>query len=132
MAAVEDAVQVGREDLPLRQAVGELVRQARLLQLARERALVAADVEVADKLLRDRRAAFDDPAGLETRQVLRFAARAIELSGAGALEEEFLSRLEAVGSNDPEAGDGRRIYQTSVNHKSPITNHQSFDRIGLL
>ena len=65
MAAVEDAVQVGREDLALRQAVGELVRQARLLQLARERALVAADVEVADKLLRDRRAAFDDPAGLD-------------------------------------------------------------------
>jgi len=42
---------------------------------------------------------FDDPAGLETRQILRFAARAIELAGPGAapLEEEFLSRLEAVG-----------------------------------
>ncbi len=77
---------------------------------------------------------FDDPAGLETRQILRFAARAIELSGPGAglLEEEFLKRLEPVASNDPAAGDGRRIYEASVNHKSPITNQQSFGRIGLL
>ena len=59
---------------------------------------------------------FDDPAGLETRQILRFAARAIELSDEqprGSLEEHFLTRLEAVRSNDPTAGSGREIYETS-------------------
>jgi alpha-amylase/alpha-mannosidase (GH57 family) len=56
---------------------------------------------------------FDDPAGLETRQVLRFAARAIELSGGEPrwLEKEFLARLEAFRSNDPAAGNGREIYE---------------------
>ncbi len=57
---------------------------------------------------------FDDPSGLETRQVLRYAARAIEiaegLSGEG-LEESFLGRLEAAPSNDPAAGNARRIYE---------------------
>jgi alpha-amylase/alpha-mannosidase (GH57 family) len=68
---------------------------------------------------------FDDPAGLETRQVLRFAARAIELSGPDpeTLEKEFLTRLVDVRSNDPKAGDGRTIYETSV--QSQITNHKS-------
>jgi hypothetical protein len=57
---------------------------------------------------------FDDPAGLETRQVLRFAARAIELSERApgdSLEEDFLARLEAVRSNDPAAGNGREMYE---------------------
>jgi hypothetical protein len=60
---------------------------------------------------------FDDPAGLETRQVLRFAARAMELSGGepgDSLEKEFLARLEAFRSNDLAAGNGREIYETSV------------------
>ena len=59
---------------------------------------------------------FEDPAGLETRQVLRYAARAIELarkvSGA-LLDEEFRGRLESAASNVPEAGDVRRIYEES-------------------
>jgi alpha-amylase/alpha-mannosidase (GH57 family) len=59
---------------------------------------------------------FEDPSGLETRQVLRYAARAIELaqriSGA-RLEESFLGRLEAAASNDPAAGNARRIYEDS-------------------
>jgi alpha-amylase/alpha-mannosidase (GH57 family) len=60
---------------------------------------------------------FDDPAGLETRQILRFAARAIELSNGepgDSLEEHFLARLESFRSNDPAAGIGREIYETSV------------------
>jgi alpha-amylase/alpha-mannosidase (GH57 family) len=64
---------------------------------------------------------FDDPAGLETRQILRFAARAIELSDrepGDSLEKEFLARLEAVRSNDPAAGNGREIYETSVTRLS--------------
>jgi hypothetical protein len=59
---------------------------------------------------------FDDPAGLETRQVLRYAARAMDLAQAPAqarLEEDFLRRLDAVVSNDPAAGSGRRIYEES-------------------
>ena len=70
---------------------------------------------------------FDDPAGLETRQILRFAARAIELSGHGAdaLEEGFLGRLASLRSNDPEAGDGRQIYETSVRINQSIVNLQS-------
>ena len=43
----------------LRPLVGELDRETRLAQLARERPL-ARDVEVPDELLRDRRAALDD------------------------------------------------------------------------
>jgi len=57
---------------------------------------------------------FDDPSGLETRQVLRYAARAIELAerlSGDSLEEDFLRRLDAVVSNDPAAGNGRRIYE---------------------
>ncbi len=59
---------------------------------------------------------FEDPSGLETRQVLRYAARALELveglSGE-RLEEEFLRRLEGVASNDPAVGSARRIYEES-------------------
>ena len=57
---------------------------------------------------------FEDPAGLETRQVLRYAARAIELAeglGGEGLEEDFLRRLDAAVSNDPAAGSARRIYE---------------------
>src|SRR6266581_1761267 len=60
--AVVDGVQVAGEDLVLRPAAAELDREARLLDLALEGAL-AAGVQVADELLRDRRSAFDDLAG---------------------------------------------------------------------
>lgn len=56
---------------------------------------------------------FEDPSGLETRQVLRYAARAMELAEALSeerLEEDFLRRLDAVVSNDPAVGSARRIY----------------------
>jgi hypothetical protein len=55
---------------------------------------------------------FDDLGGLEPLQVLRYAARAIELSGAEAvrLEEGLLRRLAGAVSNDPAVGSGRRIY----------------------
>ncbi len=59
---------------------------------------------------------FDDPSGLETRQVLRYAARAVELAqelGDKRLEEDFLRRLDAAVSNDPAAGNVRRIYEES-------------------
>lgn len=57
---------------------------------------------------------FDDPSGLETRQVLRYAARAAEIAqrhSTERLEGELLTRLEAVRSNDPEIGDARRMME---------------------
>jgi alpha-amylase/alpha-mannosidase (GH57 family) len=75
---------------------------------------------------------FEDPSGLETRQILRFAARAIELAEPAegdVLERDFLSLLADVRSNDPEAGDGRQIYETSVNRTPRATNHESSGRM---
>jgi hypothetical protein len=55
---------------------------------------------------------FDDIGGLEPLEVLRYAARAIELAGAdgAALEERFLARLATAISNDPAVGTGRDLY----------------------
>jgi hypothetical protein len=57
---------------------------------------------------------FDDIGGLEPIEVLRYAARAIELAGADGprLEEAFLARLADAKSNDPNLGSGRDIYLT--------------------
>ncbi len=60
---------------------------------------------------------FDDVGGIETRQILQYAGRVLQLSAelfGGGLEERFLVLLEAATSNDPAAGDGRRIYEESV------------------
>jgi alpha-amylase/alpha-mannosidase (GH57 family) len=55
---------------------------------------------------------FDDIAGIEALQVLRYAARAIELAGASAprLEAGLLEHLANAASNDPAAGSGRELY----------------------
>ncbi len=62
---------------------------------------------------------FDDFAGLEGRQVLRYAARAIELAGAEGprLERGFLERLEGAQSNDPAAGTARDFYLSLVRNE---------------
>ena len=64
---------------------------------------------------------FDDIAGIEAAQVLRYAARAIALAGdavAGddgrGLAVEMASRLETALSNDPSAGTGREIFLRHV------------------
>jgi len=59
---------------------------------------------------------FDDVAGIESIQVLRYAARAIDLLGSGgaALEHALLARLADAVSNVPEAGTARAIYRTRV------------------
>jgi hypothetical protein len=63
-----------------------------------------------------RRAAwfFDDIGGLEPIEVLRYAARAIQLAGpdGARLEEAFLARLATARSNDPAIGTGRDVYLT--------------------
>src|SRR5436309_15666992 len=59
---------------------------------------------------------FDDIAWLESVQILRYAARAIELAGADAprLEAGVLDRLARAESNDPAAGPGPDGYLRGV------------------
>ena len=56
---------------------------------------------------------FEDLARIETIQVLRYAARAIELGDELLgldLEPAFVETLAQAGSSDPEKGDGRAIW----------------------
>lgn len=60
---------------------------------------------------------FDELSGIETVQVIAYAARALQLAeqaGAVHLEDEFLNRLERVRSNIPEHATGRVIYEKWV------------------
>jgi hypothetical protein len=59
---------------------------------------------------------FDEPSGIETLQILSYAARALQLAGeCGAnLEPEFLRRLQPMRSNLPAQQDGRQIYRDLV------------------
>jgi hypothetical protein len=73
---------------------------------------------------------FADLSGLETVQILKYAARAIqlaeELTGQG-IEEKFVESLSRAKSNLPEMGDGRKVYQTLVKLASvtleKVVNH---------
>src|SRR5262245_35403343 len=58
---------------------------------------------------------FDDIAGLEGRQVLRYAAHAISLAGAESarLEAGFIQQLGDARSNDPAAGSAADIFRSS-------------------
>src|SRR2546430_13563107 len=76
-----DGVHVRAEDPVLRLVLRELDRQTRFLDLSLERSL-ARDVEVADELLRDRRAPLDDPARAE---VLRSEEHTSELQSQSNL-----------------------------------------------
>ncbi len=60
---------------------------------------------------------FSDLAGVETVQVLRHAARAIDLAetlGERGVEEGFLRDLARARGNEPDEGDGRQIYERHV------------------
>ena len=63
---------------------------------------------------------FDDIAGIETVQIIAYAARVLQLAGqlfgeqAAPLEPALLARLAEARSNDPAAGDGARIYKKCV------------------
>ena len=65
---------------------------------------------------------FDDIAGIETIQILRYAARAIELAGADAprLEAGVLERLARAQSNAPGEGTGRDVYLNHVKRRVPV------------
>ncbi|MBI4577239.1 MAG: DUF3536 domain-containing protein [Planctomycetes bacterium] len=60
---------------------------------------------------------FDDVSGIETAQVIAYAARAAQLAREACgvdLEGDLGRRLEAAPSNIPEQGDGRRVYERHV------------------
>jgi len=60
---------------------------------------------------------FDDISGIETVQVMKYAARTIQLMRAvfGVdLEKSFLEKLVTAKSNIPAYGDGARIYETMI------------------
>ena len=60
---------------------------------------------------------FDDISGLETIQILQYAARAIQLAreaGGHDLEDEFVHGLEQAKSNIPEMENGKTIYNRFV------------------
>jgi alpha-amylase/alpha-mannosidase (GH57 family) len=60
---------------------------------------------------------FDEISGIETVQVIQYAARAIQLANIlekNDLEAEFLSVLEQAPSNIPENVNGRKVYEQFV------------------
>lgn len=60
---------------------------------------------------------FDDLAGIEAVQNLRFAARALQLAGeldGGGWEEEIMGILAQARSNQPGEGDGDDIWRRRV------------------
>ena len=60
---------------------------------------------------------FNDLAGLETVQILRYAARAVDLYqelGEGPPVDDLLVALAEARSNDPHAGDGRQLWHDQV------------------
>ena len=60
---------------------------------------------------------FDEISGIESLQVLKFAARAIQLAErnfSAHLEKDFLNILEKAPSNDPRFGDGKRLWEIEV------------------
>jgi hypothetical protein len=60
---------------------------------------------------------FNDLAGIETLQILRYAARCLDLLselGEGAVAERFLDTLARARSNRDEEGDGRAIWDRHV------------------
>lgn len=76
---------------------------------------------------------FDEIARLEPRQVLRYAARAIERLGAvdPALAREAEARLiedlARAPSNDPEVGDGARLYEHDIRAPHPLPSGPADD-----
>jgi alpha-amylase/alpha-mannosidase (GH57 family) len=65
---------------------------------------------------------FNDLAGIETVQILRYAARSMDLYrelGEEPEVEVFLDELAKARSNDPAAGDGRQVWRERVDGARP-------------
>lgn len=60
---------------------------------------------------------FDEISGIETTQILKYAARVIQLSRENFdvdLEKEFVNNLKSIPSNIPEFGNGAMVYERFV------------------
>ena len=63
---------------------------------------------------------FDDISGIETVQIITYAARVLELAATlfpetrGVLEKRFTDQLAEAKSNDPQWRDGRHIYDQAI------------------
>jgi hypothetical protein len=99
----------------------------RFLDRQAARPLTSSEMTTALKLLELQRQAllmytscgwfFDELSGIETVQVIQFAARAVQLAQelfGDSLEERFIDRLAPAQSNLPEYGNGREIYKKFV------------------
>ncbi len=102
-------------------------RAASFVDAQARRELTASEREQALGLLEMQRQAqamytscgwfFDDISGIESQQVLRFAARALHLAadaGYPDLVEPFLQRLELVPCNDPRWRHGRQLFEEKI------------------
>jgi hypothetical protein len=87
---------------------GERVQALRCLELQRHRLLMYTSCGWF----------FDEISGIETVQVLRYAARVVQLArllgGDAGLEAELLRRLAAAPSNVPELRDGAGVWRRHV------------------
>src|SRR5215475_2291295 len=105
----------------------EMENVARYLAAHQIRDLADAEKVTAMKLLELQRHAmlmytscgwfFDELSGIETVQVIQYAARALQLARdvlQKDLEPGFLDRLDGARSNIPEKGGGRQIYEMHV------------------
>jgi alpha-amylase/alpha-mannosidase (GH57 family) len=82
---------------------------------------------------------FDDLAGIETIQVIAYAARVLQLAQqifgdqAAPLEPAFLARMAEAHSNDPAAGDGASIYRKCVDtmelHLEQVAAHYAISSV---
>jgi alpha-amylase/alpha-mannosidase (GH57 family) len=82
---------------------------------------------------------FDDISGIETVQVIAYAARVLQLAQqlfgeqAEPLQPAFLARLAEARSNVPGTGDGARIYKKSVEtmelHLEQVAAHYAISSI---
>jgi hypothetical protein len=82
---------------------------------------------------------FDDIAGIETVQVIAYAARVLQLAGqvfgelAAPLEPAFLARMALAHSNVPASGDGEQIYKRCVDtmelHLEQVAAHYAISSV---
>ena len=95
----------------------------RLNQAERVRALEMMEMQRHTQLMYTSCAwFFDDISGIESVQVIAYAARVLQLAQrnfgqhAAVLEPAFLKRMAEAHSNDPAAGDGARLYREKVSN----------------
>jgi alpha-amylase/alpha-mannosidase (GH57 family) len=106
------------------ETVEEFLREHRHHRLTvgeRERALELMEMQRHTQLMYTSCAwFFDDISGIETVQIIAYAARVLQLAecvfgaDAAGFESAFLQRVAEAKSNDPSAGDGAQLYRKKV------------------